>query len=84
MDVFLENNIQVIKPDYTGARVTVRLEPAGKDVSIPRPKTARQLLEYFGLREETAIIAREGKLLTPDRRIWPADNLFLRIVTSQG
>ena len=67
-----------------GARVTVLVQPEEPACSLPRPKTARQLLEVLGLAEETALVAREGQLLTPDRRVWPGDNLLVRKVTSSG
>ena len=51
---------------------------------MPRPKTSRQLLAALGLAEETALVAREGQLLTPDRHIWPGDNLLVRKVASSG
>ena len=77
-------HIQVIKPEHTGARVTVLVQPEEKHLSMPRPKTSRQLLAALGLAEETALVAREGQLLTPDRHIWPGDNLLVRKVASSG
>ena len=77
-------HIQVIKPEHTGARVSVLVQPEEKHLSMPRPKTSRQLLAALGLAEETALVAREGQLLTPDRHIWPGDNLLVRKVASSG
>lgn len=77
-------HVQVIKPEHTGARVTVLVQPEEKHLSMPRPKTSRQLLAALGLAEETALVAREGQLLTPDRHIWPGDNLLVRKVASSG
>ncbi|WP_247647501.1 hypothetical protein [Desulfovibrio desulfuricans] len=76
--------VHVVKPEHTGARVAVLLQPEEKHLSLPRPKTSRQLLEALGLAEETALVARDGQLLTPDRRIWPEDNLLVRKVASSG
>ena len=75
---------KVLRPEHTGARVTVLVQPEESLLFLPRPKTARQLLEALGLAEETALVAREGQLLTPDRRVWPGDNLLVRKVTSSG
>lgn len=75
---------EVIKPAWHGARIRVWLEPPGKCLSMPRPKTVSQLLQALDLREETALVARQGNLLTPDRRIWPDDELLVRIVASRG
>lgn len=64
--------------------IYVTLEPGTKRIIMPRCKTALQLLTALNLEEETAIIARKGKLLTPDRHIWPDDELLVRIVGSRG
>ena len=77
-------HVQVIKPEHTGARVTVLVQPEEKHLSMPRPKTSRQLLAALGLAEETALVARDGQLLTPDRRIWPGDQVLVRKVASSG
>ena len=77
-------HVQVVKPKHTGARVTVLVQPEEKHLSLPRPKTSRQLLAALGLAEETALVAREGQLLTPDRHIWPGDTLLVRKVASSG
>ena len=76
--------VHVVCPEHTGARVTVLLQPEEKRLSLPRPKTSRQLLAALGLAEETALVAREGQLLTPDRHIWPEDDLLVRKVASSG
>ena len=70
--------------EYGENTVTVLLQPEERRFSMRRPKTARQLLEALGLMEETALVARAGELLTPDRRIWPGDELLVRVVTSAG
>ena len=67
-----------------GARVAVLLQPEEKHLSLPRPKTSRQLLAALGLAEETALVARNGELLTPDRHIWPGDEVLVRKVASSG
>ena len=70
--------------DFRENTVTVLLQPEERRLILKRPKTARQLLEALGLMEETALVARAGELLTPDRRIWPGDELLVRVVTSAG
>lgn len=78
----IENHLGI--QAHTPAVVTVLLQPEDITLTLPRPKTARQLLHALSLREETALIAREGELLTPDRRIYPGDSLLVRKVTSSG
>lgn len=72
------------RENWGPATVQVLVQPEEKMMELPRPKTARQLLAALGLREETALVAREGELLTPDRRIFTGDNLLVRKVTSSG
>lgn len=79
-----DKKIKLIDPARNGPRILVELQPAGEFLSMPRAKTCRQLLEALNLEEETALVARDGKLLTPDRRIWPNDNILVRIVASAG
>lgn len=79
-----EAGVELVRPAHTGARVTVLLQPDDRRLSLPRPKTARQLLEALGLGEECALVARDSELLTPDRRIWPDDHLLVRVVMSAG
>lgn len=66
------------------AEIVLTVEPEGFTCNFPRPKTARQLLEALGLAEETALVAREGKLLTPDRQIWRGDRILVRKTGSRG
>lgn len=76
--------MRVVDPGNAGPRVTVLLQPDEVEISLPRPKTARQLLAALGLEEESALVARAGELLTPDRRIWPGESLLVRVVASRG
>jgi hypothetical protein len=73
-----------VRPEYEGQRIRVLLQPGERHLSLPRPKTARQLLAALGLEEECALVARRGELLTPDRQIWPDDEILVRQVTSSG
>lgn len=65
-------------------KITLILEPGGKKLLFPRPKTALQLLHALDLEEETALVARDGQLLTPDRHIWPGDEILVRQAGSRG
>jgi sulfur carrier protein ThiS len=69
---------------YVPATISVFLQPEDKELILPRPKNAQQLLKVLGLRPCAAIVAREGELLTPDRAIYPDDRLLVRKVTSSG
>jgi sulfur carrier protein ThiS len=66
------------------ATVTIFLQPEDRELILPRPKTAAQLLAALGLRSCTALVARDGELLTPDRGVYPGDRLLVRKVTSGG
>jgi len=68
----------------TPATVSVFLQPEDKELTMPRPKNAQQLLQTLGLRVCTALVARDGELLTPDRAIYSGDRLLVRKVISSG
>ena len=78
------SDCEIINPAHTGARLKVRVEPPGKLYSIPMIKTVAQLLQFFDIQQESALVARGGKLLTPDRHLWRDDEILLRIVGSRG
>ncbi|MBD5607327.1 MAG: hypothetical protein HDQ93_00555 [Desulfovibrio sp.] len=80
----MEKKPEIVSPNWTGSRIAVRILPDERLVSLPRAKTARQLLLALGLEEETALVIRNGKLLTPDRQIWPNDEIIVRLVGSRG
>lgn len=75
---------EIWQPDFSGARVHIFLQPENKAISLPRPKTVRQLLLALKLQEETALVARDGTLLTPDRQIWADDRILVRKILSLG
>ena len=64
--------------------LSVHLEPEGKDLELERVKTVRQLFQVLGIQEETALVARDGKLLTPDRHLYSGQHILVRKVTSRG
>ena len=65
-------------------QITVRLEPQGKDLVMPRPKTVWQLMNRLQLKPCSALIIRSGELLTRDREILPGDAITVRVVMSSG
>ncbi len=69
---------------YPPATITVVSEPAGGTREMPRPKTVAQLLNRLGIRQGTALVIRDGELLTPDRRIEPGETITVRSVVSRG
>ncbi len=68
---------------FSPATITVVLEPTGGPREIPRPKTVAQLLNRLAVRQGTALVIRDGELLTPDRRIEPGDTITVRSVVSR-
>ena len=69
---------------YTPATVTVTLQPGSTVFSMPRPKTALQLLRKLDIKPGSALVIRNQELLTPDREILPDDVIIVRVVTSSG
>ena len=70
--------------DRKPASITVRLLPEDKSIAMPRPKTVQGLLQRLEIRRGTALVIRNGGLLTPDREILPGDEITIRRVTSSG
>ncbi len=68
----------------TPPSITVTLQPEETVLTLPRPKTALQLLRALHIRVGTALVIRDGGLLTPDQAILPGDSIIVRIVTSSG
>ena len=70
--------------NWTLPTITVTLEPVGGTRTMPRSKTVLQLLRKLEIKPASALVIRDGGLLTPDRSIAPDDSLIVRIVTSSG
>jgi sulfur carrier protein len=70
--------------DRIAPQITVLLQPEGREFSLLRPKTVLQLLRKLDIRSGTALIIRDGGLLTQDCQILPGDHITVRIVTSSG
>lgn len=64
--------------------IYVAIAPSPTARTLPRPKTALQLLAALGLDEEGALVIRGGRLLTPDQRIEPGELIQVRITQSRG
>ena len=64
--------------------ITVRLTPGDQVVTFDRLNTVLQLLNKLGLGMTDALVAREGVLLTPDRKLRRGDDLTVRVVVSRG
>lgn len=69
---------------HPGATITLVLQPSGRTSIIPRPKTVHQLLDRLGYLEETALVIRNGRLLTPDLAILPDETITVRSIISHG
>ncbi|MDL2272659.1 hypothetical protein LJC23_06485 [Desulfovibrio sp. OttesenSCG-928-I05] len=70
--------------EFKPREITVRLEPSGKEMTMPRVKSVLQLFKKLGIKPGTALVIRDGGLLTPDREILPDDHITVRTVVSQG
>ena len=74
------------RDERRGGTVTVQLQPGRSELELPRAraKNVARLLEELGLRQGTAIVARDGILLTPDVPLYPGQTLLVRKVMSSG
>lgn len=70
--------------ERNAATITLILEPDGGTRVMERPKTVTQLLNRLAVRQGTALVIREGELLTPDRRVEKGDTIIVRTVVSRG
>lgn len=76
-----------MEQQFAGPAVSIiyyKLMPDNVCASLQRPKTALQLLQALNIPEEAALVIRNGGLLTPDRRIWPGDQIEVRMAGSRG
>ncbi len=92
MDEHGEKHSETPITDENGKRrfeiptITVLVQPEEETLILPRHKnkTVRGLLNSLGIRQGTAIVARNNELLTPDRGLWANDSVLVRKVTSSG
>ena len=78
-----------IRPDQDAPHcsiINVILQPGEVRLILPRAraKNVARLLETLNLRMGTAIVARDGVLLTPDVSLYPGQTLLVRKVMSSG
>lgn len=71
-------------PGFKPNKLNILLQPEERTLTIPRVKTVRQLLAALDLEEETALVVRDGALLTPDRHLEPGETILVRKVGSRG
>lgn len=64
--------------------ITVNLEPDGKRIEMQDTRSVIAVLNKLQLRPTMAIVARDGELLTADRKLNNGDELLVRKVTSAG
>jgi sulfur carrier protein len=64
--------------------ITVRLEPEGRELQFTKVNTVLQLLHKLSISQVSALIIRDGELLTPDRRLESGDIIIVRRVSSRG
>ncbi len=69
---------------YTIPTITLIREPGGRAETVTRPKTAGRLLKDLGIRQGTALVIRDGELLTHDRTVEANDTIIVRTVVSSG
>ena len=72
--------------DWVPSTLHVLLQPEERGLDVPRAsaKNVARLLAALGLRQGTAIVARDGVLLTPDVPLYPGQTVLVRKVMSSG
>lgn len=64
--------------------IKVKFFPEGKEIEIEKKLTVKQLLKRLNLLPGTALVIRDGKLLTSDIVLKEGDEIEIRVVTSRG
>ena len=74
------------RKEWIPATLQVLLQPEERELELPRAKAKNvaRLLETLGLRQGTALVARDGTLLTPDVPLYPGQTILVRKVMSVG
>jgi len=62
----------------------ILVQPENATKNIPKVSTAMGLLNKLGLKTTQALVIRGNRLLTPDERIFPQDQIIVRRVASRG
>ena len=74
------------RKDWVPSTLHVLLQPEERELDLPRAsaKNVARLLAALNLRQGTAIVARDGVLLTPDVPLYPGQTVLVRKVMSSG
>ncbi len=64
--------------------IIVTFEPLGQPRELSSANTVLQLLNKLDRRPGETLVIRDGKLLTPDVKLFHDDAITLRDVTSRG
>lgn len=75
---------EVEAPKATRYGVTILLQPQEKTIHMDKVKSVTQLLNRLDIRMGTALVIRDGELLTQDRMLRNGDSIIVRTVVSSG
>ncbi|MGE4292261.1 MAG: hypothetical protein AB7E32_08630 [Desulfovibrio sp.] len=64
--------------------ITVHIQPDNETLEFSSLNTVLQLLNRLNLRSTHALIIRDGKLLTADRKLHYGDEIVVKKVISAG
>ncbi len=64
--------------------ITVIREPEGTTTTFAKVSSVRRLLNLLGERCTSALVIRDGELLTEDRLLKHGDTITVRTVRSRG
>jgi len=64
--------------------IQVRFFPENKEIKLEGPLTVKQLFRKLNLLPQTALVIRNGKILTSDLTLKNGDEVEIRIITSRG
>ena len=64
--------------------IRIRFFPKGKEITIEKSLTVKQLLKRLNLIPQTALVIKKGRILTSDKVLKDGDEVEIRPVGSRG
>jgi len=87
MSEHVDNAVETVEDSEGTQRkygVRILLEPQNETHTMHKVRSVLAVLKRLDIRPTTVLVIREGKLLTPDQRLYHGDHITVRTVVSSG
>ncbi len=64
--------------------IRVRILQQRKEIEIQGPRKVGEILQEIGVKQGTTVVVKEGKILTPDRKVEDGETVDVISVVSGG